>query len=231
MSRVFLFCAGLRRRPEKNRLILQRVERLWPREVKMPIEQVTIERELYDHVHRFLSMDFNGVLARHTGAHPPQVFSDVVSKAGGEADGSWTRPDLAALAIVRGEFVPFLRADLHTFEVKTAKGLDVQGAHEASAQGRFGHYAWLVFQAVSRADRTTALFDQVLRSSVRLGVGVVTFKEPCDSNGWHVDAWPRLTATDDAIADEFVASRFRRETKNKIRKYLSGLKTGDNTDE
>jgi hypothetical protein len=187
------------------------------------LSEILIESELYIHVHRFLAMSFPSVLARKTGAHPPQIFSADVSAVGGESDGSWTRPDLAALAITKGTYVPFIRADLHTFEVKTARGLDVQGAHEASAQGRFGHYAWLVFQAINDADRTTVMFDQVLDSANSLGVGVVTFRAPHDTDQWHVDAWPRRTSTDDAVADEFVASRFDGTSKKKIQKYLKGI--------
>lgn len=189
--------------------------------------EVTVESNLYTHVHRYLTMSFPSVLARQTGAHPPHVFSGDVSTVGGAADGSWTRPDLAALAITRGEYVPFLRADLHTFEVKTARGLDVQGAHEASAQGRFGHYAWLVFQALNVADRSTGLYDQVLRSAIRLGVGVITFRDPLDTSMWHIDAWPKRTSTDDAVADEFVSTRFDDVEKKKIKKYLTGLMVGD----
>jgi len=185
--------------------------------------EIIVENKLYEHVSLYLSMSFPRVLSRKSGANPPKVFSADVSKVGGESDGSWTRPDLAALAVSRGTYVPFMRADLHTFEVKTARGLDVQGAHEASAQGRFGHYAWLVFQSVGLAGRNTIMFDQVLASANSLGVGVITFQDAANTDQWHVDAWPVRTTTDDAVADEFVSSRFDYGLKEKIEKYLKGL--------
>lgn len=185
-----------------------------------PIE-VTVERDLYEHVRRFLFSRFGSRLAEHTGSGSFKVFADEVAEVAGESRGTWTRPDLAALVISRGTFVPYWRADLHTFEVKTATGLDVTGAHEARAQGRLGHYAWLVFQSVGRAAHGSERFDQVLRSAVELGVGVIAFTNEADPDEWGVMAWPRRTEADDAIADEFVRTRFTPSIQLGISDFLS----------
>ena len=185
---------------------------------------ISVEAELYEHVDRYLMLNFSTVLAQKIGAHPPHVVSANVSTAAGDRDGSWSRPDLAALCITKGKFVPFVKAELHTFEVKTSKGLDIPSVHEASAHGRFGHFAWLVFQSVDRTARTTVLFDQVLASANMLGVGVITFRCPTNPDQWHVDAWPKRTTTDDLVADEFIAERVSKEKQERILRYLEGLK-------
>jgi hypothetical protein len=189
-------------------------------EMPDPIE-VTVERNLYEHVRRFLFQRFGTMLAEQSGSGKYKVFADEVAEIAGETKGTWTRPDLAALVLSRGTFVPFWRADLHTFEVKTAAGFDVTGAHEARAQGRLGHYAWLVFQSVGRASDDSERFVQVLRSAAELGVGVIAFTNEADPDKWRVIAWPRRTEADDAIADEFVRTRFSASTRLGISDFLS----------
>lgn len=185
--------------------------------------EVTVEANLYTPTRRFVGMRLAGFLARRSGSSPPKLFCNEVAEVAGEIGGKWTRPDIAALAISCGEFVPYWRADLHTFEVKTAGGLDVTGAHEARAQGRFGHFSWLVFQAVGRAEQHTNRYKEVVDSAAGLGVGVLVCAEPDDPDSWRIVEWPVRSETDNAVADAFVKQRFDAETRSDIRRYLSGL--------
>lgn len=183
--------------------------------------EVTVERELYTPTLRFLFSQFGNKLSEHAGSGSVKVFADQVAEVPGETRGTWTRPDLAALAISRGTYVPYWRADLHTFEVKTASGLDVIGAHEARAQGRLGHFAWLVFQAVGRAGRNTERYDQVRHSARELGVGMIVFELPADPSDWTIVEWPKRTEADDAVADAVVKSRFAPATRSDIQRFLA----------
>lgn len=187
------------------------------------MEEITRERDLYTPVRDYLSLNFAGDLQRRAGAGKPEVFLDDVSTAAGTSDGIWTRPDIAAIAFTRGTYIPFLRADLHTFEVKTASGLDVKGVHEASAHRNLGHFSWLVFQSVGKAARSSEIYNRVLSSANTLGVGVLTFRNPSTPKGWYVDAWPRRTDTDDAVADMFIGERFNALKKQQIKEYLSRM--------
>ena len=182
--------------------------------------EVTVERDLYEPTRRFLFSRFGSQLAEFAGSGTFKVFADLVAEVAGETGGTWTRPDLASLVISRGTFVPYWRADLHTFEVKTASGLDVIGAHEARAQGRLGHFAWLVFQAVGRASRQSDRYDQVVRSASELGVGVITFESTHDPDDWQVVIWPKRTEADNAVADAFVRTRFALNTQADITGFL-----------
>lgn len=182
-----------------------------------------IESALYEPVRNYLSLNLSKILSRKAGAGSPVVYVDNVSTAAGTGDGTWTRPDLAAIAFTKGMYLPFLRADLHTFEVKTAQGLDVKGVHEANAHGKLGHFAWIIFQAVGNAARSGETYDRVLSSANNLGVGVITFRCPNSADGWYVDAWPHRTSTDDSVADTFVGQRFKNEVKKNIKDYLSHI--------
>ena len=183
--------------------------------------EVKVEAELYAPTFNFLALAFGDHLRRHARSGRPWTFPANVDRLAGSDEGRWTRPDLACLALARGEFVPFWRADLHTFEVKTASGLNVTAVHEANAHGRLGQFAWLAFQAVGQATRDTNLFGDILASAGTVGVGVISFQRPSDPTDWRVDLWPERTNTDHAVADAFVRERFGAGSQASIRRLLA----------
>jgi hypothetical protein len=185
--------------------------------------EITVERELYLPLRRFLDMRFRLMLGRRLHASPPQIFAEEVADVAGNDDGVWTRPDVAALAIRRGRYLPSWAADLHSFEVKTAANLDVRGAHEAKSQSRFAHYPWLVFQAVGRAAVDAPLHENVSLTADALGVGIITTTHPNDVDSWRVQSWPQRSDTHDLTADAFVQERFRRSTRDLIVQHLQHL--------
>lgn len=179
-----------------------------------------VESELYAPTLNFLALEFAEHLRRRARGGRSWIFPAQVEYAAGADDGRWTRPDLACLAVSRGEFVPFWRADLHTFEVKTASGLNVTAVHEANAHGRLGQYAWLAFQAVGPADRERDLFGEILSSALSVGIGVLTCTRPADPSSWRVEQWPVRTNTDSAVADGFIRERFAPDMQDGIRRFL-----------
>jgi hypothetical protein len=185
--------------------------------------EVTREEELYKSAELFASARLAELLATRLGSDPPKVFAQQVSTAAGRVSGKWTRPDMAAVAILRGEFIPYWTAELHTFEIKTARGLDVTGVHEANSHARLGHFAWIAFQAVGRANEGGSCFDEVLRAALAVGVGVLTFTIPDDPTDWKVTAWPRPSGVDNAVADTFIRERFDPARQSRIRNYLAQL--------
>jgi hypothetical protein len=187
------------------------------------LSEITSEAELYQPTRNFIAAEFPRLLSQRAGSGSVQTFGDIVSTAPGDATGRWTRPDVAALAVSRGEFVPYWRADLHTFEVKTARGLDETAVHEAHAHGRFGHYAWLAFQAAGRTERQGDLFGRVVSVAVTLGVGVLCCADPFNVHDWTLESWPHRTGADNAMADSFVRDRFGDAAKAQIRAHLAAL--------
>jgi hypothetical protein len=187
--------------------------------------EVRLEQDLYEPTRRFLKLVFPGLLKARSAEAQLEVFSDEVSRAIDGVAGRWTRPDLAALVVLRGEYVPYWRADLHTFEVKTAAGLDETSVHEAHAHGRFGQYAWLVFQSVGNASETSAsgVWHRVERQCAHLGVGLICFEDTTNANAWRVVHWPKRTGTDGAMSDRFVKQRFSDQLKREISLYLTNL--------
>lgn len=183
--------------------------------------EVRVEAALYAPTLNFISLAFGDHLRRRARSGRPWTFPAHVDHAPGTEEGRWTRPDLACLAIARGEFVPFWRADLHTFEVKTASGLNVTAVHEANAHGRLGQFAWLAFQAIGPAAPDTNLFGDILGSASSVGVGVLSCTHPGDPSSWRVDQWPTRTNTDPAVADAFVRERFGPTSQEAIRRLLS----------
>jgi len=184
-----------------------------------PVE-TRVEAELYAPTLNFLALEFAEHLRRRARGGRSWIFPAQVEYAAGADDGRWTRPDLACLAVSRGEFVPFWRADLHTFEVKTASGLNVTAVHEANAHGRLGQFAWLAFQAVGPAAPETNLFGEILSSAASVGIGVLTCSRPHDPSSWRAEQLPIRTNTDSAVADAFVNERFSKSLQDSIRQFL-----------
>jgi hypothetical protein len=105
--------------------------------------------------------------------------------------------------------------------------LDETSVHEANAHGRFGHYAWLVFQCIGRAARDSALVSRrIYPLASHLGVGLISFEDPDKPNSWSIQAWPRRTGSDAASADNFIAERFSAEERARIAGNLKALGWG-----
>ncbi|MGH8337739.1 MAG: hypothetical protein ACRETL_13165, partial [Gammaproteobacteria bacterium] len=152
-------------------------------------DEVRIEAELYEPTRLFLHAAFGTRLAESTTT-PVQIFAADTSKTQVADGGQWSRPDVAALVIGAGVYVPYWKADLHTFEVKTAAGLSETSVHEANAHGRYGHYPWLVFQSVGRASvDADSTFKRVHKLASHLGIGLIHFQNPREVLDWTITLW------------------------------------------
>ncbi|MBI1339209.1 hypothetical protein GC169_03210 [bacterium] len=194
------------------------------------VEEVRRELDLYAPVQVFLELRFRDLIRRQPEFSDCEIFSEVVAQNAGGGGGQWSRPDLAALTISRGDYIPFLRAELHTFEVKTATGASIGAVYETNANGRFGHFAWLVFQAVGPVLRGTDSHGQILKVAQALGTGVIEFDRPEDPTRWRISHFPKPTGVQSNVADCFVRERFSPEARSRIRSYLHSLGWQDRPD-
>ncbi|MFO1017226.1 MAG: hypothetical protein U1E03_06485 [Hyphomonadaceae bacterium] len=186
--------------------------------------EVGIEAQLYEPTRQFVGTRFRQLLRDRVPSNGLQMFVEDTSIAGGPDSGYWSRPDVSALTVSRGQFVPYWSADLHTFEVKTASGLREHSVHEANAHGRFGQYAWLVFQAVGNASVDSTTFKKVSKLATQLGVGVVHFQDAsAPKNTWIVEQWAQPTGASPAAADAFVRERFTPTMTARISSHLKTL--------
>lgn len=186
--------------------------------------EVQIERELYGPTRLFVNTYFLLKLREQIATTALQIFVADTSLAAGQEGGQWSRPDVAALVLGRGQYVPHWVADLHTFEVKTASGLSERAVYEANAHGRFGRYSWLVFQAVGRASPSPDTnFQRIVKLAAQMGVGVIHFEDASDPQHWNLEIWPRPTGADSSAADRFVRERFPSDAKHQIATRLSAL--------
>lgn len=185
--------------------------------------EVYVEAELYEATRRFVNTHFRQQLRERAPFAGLQLFVEDTSTAGGSDSGYWSKPDVSALALARGQFVPYWRADLHTFEVKTASGLAESAVHEANAHGRFGQYSWLVFQATGKSAPETTNFKKVLKLAAQMGVGIVHFYDTTSPKSWVIAHWAQNTRADAASADAFVRERFAPTLKARISSHLGTL--------
>lgn len=185
--------------------------------------EIQVEQELYAPTRHFVGAHFARQVREHTPMGNLQIFVEDTSTTGGPESGYWSKPDVSALVLARGQFVPSWTTDLHTFEVKTAAGLNESAVHEANAHGRFGQYAWLVFQAVGRASADAPLFKKVVKTASQLGVGVIHFVDADTPRTWLIHLWARATGAAPFAADSFVRERFSPTVKMRVANHLKAL--------
>lgn len=180
------------------------------------MEIVAPESSLYPLVLQWLRSDFrHSILAAGLGEHL-QTFSADVSTKSGDAQGLWSRPDLATIVFSRGKFVPTWHTALFSFEVKTASGIGEAAVYEAFSHTRFAHYSVLVWQASENCSKSAA----ITQLCEEYGIGAVTTEAPNVSNSYIVRAAPARTDVNLFAVDRFIEQRFGKHERQSIASWL-----------
>ena len=102
------------------------------------------EDDLLPGVKNYIDLQFIETIKPRSDQSLP--ISQITSRSGPYASGTWSRPDLALIHLWKYKYSPNLIIDLCGFEVKTMAGCDVTGVHEALAHSRIVHLAYLVWE-------------------------------------------------------------------------------------
>jgi hypothetical protein len=180
------------------------------------------ESELYEPAKRFILQRAGALFAERNSWNMPTVFCEIVANQPGEASGIWSKPDLAFVIYSSGEYIPFVKGELHTIEVKTDTNLNIQSVYEAKSHARFGHFAWLLFFAAGQASDGTEVHRGVVECCRSNGVGVMVMTDIYDASLCKIIHWAESTGTHDTKADAFIRQRFPNATLHNLRKFLSG---------
>jgi hypothetical protein len=133
-----------------------------------------------------------------------QVVADIPAPAGG----TWTQPDVAAVAVSRRKFAPSACIDILSFEVKTYAGANLVSVYEALAHARFVNLSYLVWNRPACTCNDRQKYDAIAAACGAHGVGLITVHNPSDSRTYAVRMVPSHTSVSDDALDDFVISRF-----------------------
>lgn len=137
-----------------------------------------------------------------------------------QTGGTWTRPDLAVLAVKAFPYLPGRHFDIVTFEVKKEDAVDVTGVFEALSHLQFASLSYVVFYTAGRdfedGYRDT---DRILSLAKQHGVGVIAASDIADYNSWDELVEPRRNIPDPEQANLFIGTCFSEDAKARAIKW------------
>lgn len=134
--------------------------------------------------------------------------------------GTWTRPDLAVLAVKSYPYLPGRVFDIITFEVKKSDAVDVLGVFEALSHQQFASLSYVIFYTAGRDfEKDYSDTDRILVLAKLHGVGVIVAADAADPKKWEELVEPRRNIPDPAQANLFIASCFTEENKSLVVKW------------
>lgn len=138
-----------------------------------------------------------------------------------DTGGPWTRPDISVFAIRAYPYVPGKTIELITFEIKAINNYFIGGVYETASHSAISHRSYLMVHAPKNLDQSTEpSLDRLESEAGRLGVGFITFEDPCNFDTFNVRVEALLQKPDPANLCKFISSQFSQAGKDKIQSRI-----------
>ena len=176
------------------------------------------ETELYDPLAEVLKRQWAKDLRFRS------VVVEVTARQGRrETGGTWTRPDIVAVALRVFPHVPGKFFDLITFEVKPYDGIDVTAVFEALSHRRAATqaYVWLHVPAGEETNvELFALLKRIEEESSRHGVGMIVGADPADYSSWDLRLRAARYEPDPESLNEFIAQQLSVSARDELAQWF-----------
>lgn len=113
------------------------------------------------------------------------------AKAGTHGAGKWTHPDIVVAANPKKRDYAGEPKRLHSFEVETRKGFDIQSIYQAHCQGQGSDYIWVIGSRLPSNDDDDPQWIRIIKTAELLQVGLFTYTKPGSWGTWK----PHVLAT------------------------------------
>jgi hypothetical protein len=134
--------------------------------------------------------------------------------------GTWTRPDLAVLAVKAYPYLPGRYFEIITFEVKTQDAIDVTGVFEALSHLQFASLSYVVFFTNGKDfEKDFPDIDRILTLAKTHGVGVIVAASMENYEDRNELLEPRRNVPDPEQANLFIGTCFSEDTKARVVKW------------
>lgn len=182
------------------------------------MELITPEKALYPIVLNWIKSRFKDHEANTLRGPFSQVFAtDISAKASEQGSGLWTRPDLAALVLNKGQFVPSWSWSLVSFEIKTATNVDEQSVYETIGHTRFANSSFLVWQASENLSTDDQNIVELCR---QYQIGAITSEDPRDATSFRLRNMGAYASIPSYNIDGFIEARFPDHERDRIKNWL-----------
>jgi hypothetical protein len=148
------------------------------------------ERELMQPLEKYLNGTFRKGLDLPEDGH--WIVHDTSSR--GPLRGQWARPDYILVTAMRFKLLPGCQIDVHSFELKTETGGNVQAVHEALAQTRSTHFGHLVWH-LPEGSKEEARLAEISKHCDEHGIGLIRIREPARAESYEILIDPERKAT------------------------------------
>lgn len=173
-----------------------------------------LERELYPVFEKYLRERW--VRENNLKKYVLQITASQGKRATG---GTWTRPDLALVAVRSYPFVPGKFIDVSTFEVKPAYEYKIEGVFETAAHSRFSNTSWLAIHCPDGVPETE-LFSRIKQECERFGVGLLVFQKPQDWDTYQNLLEAKRQIPDPEYTNEFISRQISKKNQDEIQELL-----------
>lgn len=146
------------------------------------------------------------------------------SHSGVGTGGRWTRPDIAALSVTTFPYLPEIRVDVVTFEVKHhSNSREFRlGIYEALAHSRRATQSFLLLYVPrTKASRLTETVDEICREAGEVGIGVIIAEKPDKYETWETRVPARRRNPNPEQLNRFLAGQLSAAARERLKKRLA----------
>ena len=153
------------------------------------------------------------------------VIERTASQGRRRTGGTWSRPDIVLASIEKLSFVPGMRLDLISFEVKASSNINLVAVYEAVAHLRYANKAYVLLhvpKASAHDDRLQERIKGIEEEAVRHGVGLIVAEDVSDYSTWTTRAEAERHDTDPFKLNDFIQLQFTEENKRTLEHWCHG---------
>ena len=178
-------------------------------------EEVLSEDQLYTPAQEQITINW------HVRQKLDSVHVENIAKQGRrDTGGSWSRPDLALVALKTFEYLPERIFEIHTFEIKASYDVTVKGVMEALSHREIATRSYVIYHTSGRDLSDYPEASRIETLAARHGVGVIAAKDIRDFNEWAEVVPAKRASPDPDDVETFIKRSLNDDTKARIRKWL-----------
>lgn len=133
--------------------------------------------------------------------------------------GTWTRPDVTAVATRTFEYIPHRVFDIISFEIKTAENVKVSSIYEAKSHRVFATRAIVLVSISEEKFANLSEADRILSAAKENQIGLILAPKISDFGTWIEKAPALRQEPDPREADRFIRKTLKDKTRASIIKW------------
>lgn len=136
--------------------------------------------------------------------------------------GTWSRPDITFVGVIRAEHYPQDQVEYVTFEVKRTDDTSVMGVYEALSHQKSASHSYVMFCCTQYEFETHEQYRRIMSAASEHGIGVILLEDVNDPDSWNEWLEARRCVPSPSSVDRFISDGFAEDEKKRIRQWCRG---------